>query len=79
MFQSVPKLFKIESEHFGIFKVQSETEQIFIGSKKFPYSFASEETNGTFVNYPNFFNSSEHFCLLQAAQESKQNFCIFKK
>jgi hypothetical protein len=26
-----------------------------------------------------FFTSSEHFCLLQVAQESKQNFCIFKK
>jgi hypothetical protein len=55
MFQSVPKLFKIKSEHFGVFKVQkrnqNETELIFIGSKKFPYSFASEETNGTIANY----------------------------
>ncbi len=29
--------------------------------------------------FPNFFASSERFCLLQASQESKQNFCIFKK
>jgi hypothetical protein len=36
--------------------------------------------NGTFANYfQKLFTISERFCLLLAAQESKQNFCIFKK
>jgi hypothetical protein len=83
-FQSVPKLFKIESEHFGVFKVQkrnqNETELISYQIKTFPYTHASEETKRNFCElFPNFFKSSERFCLLQAVQESKQNFCIFKK
>ncbi len=48
--------------------------------KTFPYTYASEETKPNFCElFPNFFTSSERFCLLQAAQELKQNFCVFKK
>jgi hypothetical protein len=44
------------------------------------HPYASKETKRNFCEqFPNFFNSSERFCLLQAALESKQNFCIFKK
>ncbi len=54
-FQSVPKLFKIESECFGVFKVQkrnqNETELIFIRSKRFHTTKLQRKQNGTFANY----------------------------
>ncbi len=68
----------------AFFKVQkrnqNETELISYRIETFPYTYASEETKRNFCElFPNFFTSSERFCLLQAPQESKQNFCIFKK
>jgi hypothetical protein len=59
----------------AFFKVQKQNR-----IETFPYTYASWETKQNFCElFPNFFTSSERFCLLQAAQESKQNFCIFKK
>ncbi len=71
-FQSVPKLFKIELERFGVFKVQkqnqNETKLISYQIEMFPYTYASKETKRNFCElFPNFFTTSECFCLLQAA------------
>ena len=84
-FQSVQKLFKIEAERFGVFlkfknKTRTKPSQFLIGSKRFHTPMLQKKTKRNFCElFPNFFTSSERFCLLQAAQESKQNFCIFKK
>ena len=55
-FQSVPKLFKIESERFGVFlKFKNETRMkpslFFIGSKRFHTPMLQRKQNGTFANY----------------------------
>jgi hypothetical protein len=61
-------------------RIQNKTELISYRIETFPYTYASEETKRNFCELiPNFFTSSERFCLLQAPQESKENFCIFKK
>jgi hypothetical protein len=66
--------FKVQKQN------QNKTELVSYRIKTFPYTYASEETKRNFCElFPNFFTCSERFCLLQAAQESKQNFCIFKK
>ena len=67
-FQSVPKLFKIESERFGVFlKLKNKTKLVSYRIKTFPYTYASEETKRNFCElFPNFF-TSYRFCLLQAA------------
>jgi hypothetical protein len=83
-FQSVPKCLKSNRNVLAFFKVQkrnqNETELISYQIETFPYTYASEETKRNFCElFLNFSTSSEHFCLLQAVHESKQNFCIFKK
>ncbi len=55
---------------FAFFKVQkrnqNETELISYRIETFPYTYASEETKRNFCElFPNFFTSSERFCLLQ--------------
>jgi hypothetical protein len=56
----------------AFFKVQkrnqNETELISYRIQTFPYNYASKETKRNFFElFPNFFTSSERFCLLQAA------------
>ncbi len=72
-FQSVPKLFKIGLERFGVIlklinKTRTKPSYFRIGSKRFHTPMLQRKRNGTFVNYFQiFFTSSERFCLLQAA------------
>jgi hypothetical protein len=66
--RNVLALFKVQKRN------QNETELISYRIETFPYNYASKETKQNFCElFPNFFTSSERFCLLQAAQKSKQN------
>ncbi len=66
--RNVLAFFKVQKRN------QNETELISYRIETFPYTYASKETKWNFCElFPNFSASSERFCLLQAAQESKQN------
>ncbi len=72
--RNVSAFFKVQKRN------QNETNLISYRIKTFLYTYASDETKRNFCElFPKIFTSSESFCLLQPAQESKQNFCIFKK
>ena len=66
--RNVLAFFKVQKRN------QNETELISYRIETFPYTYASKETKRNFCElFPNFSTSSERFCLLQAAYESKQN------
>ena len=67
----------------AFFKVQkrnqNETELISYRIETFPYNYASKETKRNFCElFPNFFTSSERFCLLQLLRNQKRTF-VFSK
>ncbi len=60
--RNVLAFFKVQKRN------QNETELISYRIETFPYNYASKELKRNFCElFPNFFTSSEHFCLLQAA------------
>ena len=64
-FQSVPKLFKIESEHFGVFiKFKNETRikpsLLFIESKHFHTPMLQRNQNWTFVFSKNYIRTKKN-------------------
>ena len=60
--QNVLAFFKVQKRN------QNETELISYRMETFPYTYASKETKRNFCElFPNFFTSSERFCLVQAA------------